>query len=303
MSRVIAGIMFSMAALGWQGPPQFGARSDLVVVPVVVVDPQGSTVGSLDAKDFQVYEDGRAVDIAAFSRPVQAGGTNDEGRYVVLLLDDLRTPPALTTRMKEIARGFADRMGPRDVVTVLRLNGDQAVTGRDARAVRRAIDTYRPFGATLRAREWDADYLLETLRDLAAQLAPVTHRRKVLVYIGNATQFARDPGENRPFAAEPLWRDAMTALAASRLTLYALDPSGLGPSTAKYDAADTFATESGGTAFVNTNDFDRAVGRVWQESGEYYLLGYEPPTTDGARHVIDVRVDSPDVRTRARRSR
>lgn len=300
---VLVGILLWTAAALAQGAAQFGSRSDLVVVPVVVVDDRGHLVNNLDTKDFEVFEDGQAVSVSAFSKAGRSGKADEDGRYVVLLLDDLRTPPVLASRIKALARGFADRMEPRDIVTVLRLNGDRSVTGRDPAVVRKAIDAYRPFGATLRAREWDADYLLETIRDLAAQLVPVTHPRKVLVYIGNATQFARDPGENRPFAAEPLWRAATAALVRARLTLYALDPAGLGPSTAKYDAADTFADESGGASFVNTNEFDAAVDRVWRESGEYYLLGYAPPTTDPSRHDIDVRVSLPGARIRARKAR
>jgi len=64
-----------------------------------------------------------------------------------------------------------------------------------------------------------------------------------------------------------------------------------------------FARETGGEAFVNINVFDAAVDQVWQESGTYYLLGYEPARRDNKRHTIEVKVKKPDMSARARRTR
>ena len=40
-----------------------------------------------------------------------------------------------------------------------------------------------------------------------------------------------------------------------------------------------------------------------EESGNYYLLGYEPARRDNRRHTIEVRVKQPDVTVRSHRTR
>ena len=60
---------------------------------------------------------------------------------------------------------------------------------------------------------------------------------------------------------------------------------------------------SGGLAFANTNDYATAINQVWEESGNYYLLGYEPARRDNRRHSIEVRIKKPDLNVRARRTR
>jgi hypothetical protein len=50
-----------------------------------------------------------------------AQGSGADGRFIVLVLDNVRTSVEPGTRMKTIARKFADRMGPTDVVSAIAL--------------------------------------------------------------------------------------------------------------------------------------------------------------------------------------
>jgi hypothetical protein len=68
---------------------------------------------------------------------------------------------------------------------------------------------------------------------------------------------------------------------------------------AQHDAASAFARETGGYAFFNTNFFERAVDRVWQEAAAYYPLSYEPGVSDDRSHQIEVRVKRRGVEVRA----
>jgi hypothetical protein len=70
--------------------------------------------------------------------------------------------------------------------------------------------------------------------------------------------------------------------------------------------------ETGGRAFVNTNDFERSVDEIWRDSGHYYLLGYEPNDASpagrtvirrGGTHDVKVRVLRPGLTVRVRRTR
>ncbi len=109
--------------------------------------------------------------------PVASG--REDGRFIVLLLDDLSTPLTRGWKVKEIAERFANLMGPKDVVTVIRLNGDKATTSSSRSVVLSAIKRFAPFGGgstpSIRTptRRWPITSLTE-------QMAESPHRRKVL---------------------------------------------------------------------------------------------------------------------------
>jgi VWFA-related protein len=320
-------VLASAGALVAQAP-RFGSRVDLVVVSAVVRDSQNTMVRGLAKNDFEVTEDGKPVAVSTFAE-VNADNLapQDDGRFVVLLMDDLATHPMYATRIKQVAHAFADRMGRRDVVSVIFINGGGSTATTSKAQVHAAIDKFKPFGtppATMRAV---AEHAIETIGDLSKQLVKLQHRRKVLVCIGPATHFnpALRAGELEGEVGE-----AMKATARADVTTYVIDPLGLTPELDKRtrpiegmplsppdadpsgnvaqgagitSGMDGFARETGGTAFANVNIFGPAVDQVWQESGTYYLLGYEPARRDNKRHTIEVRVKKPDMSARARRTR
>jgi len=67
--------------------------------------------------------------------------------------------------------------------------------------------------------------------------------------------------------------------------------------------AESVALDTGGAAIRNTNDLAGGMKRVADESRAYYLLGYVPSDArrDGKFRRIEVKVDRPGVRVRARR--
>ena len=305
--------------------PRFGARVDLVVLSTVVRDNQNAMVRGLAKDDFEILEDGKPVAVSTFAE-VNADNLapQDDGRFIVLLMDNLATDPLYAVRIKQIAHAFADRMGPRDVVSVIFLNKGGSTATRNPAEVHAAIEKFKLFGnpATPMAA---AEHAIDTMGDLSTQLAKLQHPRKVLVCIGPAVYF------NAPLKAGELEGDlgeAMKATARANVTTYVIDPFGLTPrrqAGPPLDAGqvtsgaspggnvtrgpgiagsmDGFARETGGEAFANINVFDAAVDQVWQESGTYYLLGYEPARRDNKRRTIEVRVKKPDMSARARRTR
>lgn len=305
--------------------PRFGARVDLVVVSAVVRDTKDTMVRGLAKDDFEVLEDGKPVAVSTFAE-VNADNLapQDDGRFVVLLLDDLGPDPLYAVRVKQIAHAFADRMGRRDVVSVISLNKGASTATRNQAEVHAAIDKFKPFGNVPMLRAV-GQHAVETVGDLSKQLAKLPHRRKVLVCIGPAAYFN---AELKSGELEGEVGEAMRATAKADVTTYVIDPFGLTPQKQAgppIDAApegggidpggsiksgigihgsmNGFARETGGEAFANINVFDAAVDQVWQESGTYYLLGYEPAKRDNKRHTIEVRVKKPDMSARARRTR
>jgi VWFA-related protein len=57
------------------------------------------------------------------------------------------------------------------------------------------------------------------------------------------------------------------------------------------------AKETGGRAFINTNDFAHAITRAMQDGANYYTLAYSPDTKDDRAtfHRIQVKLNRPDV--------
>jgi hypothetical protein len=91
-------------------------------------------------------------------------------------------------------------------------------------------------------------------------------------------------------------------MAAAKATLYVIDPGGLGQ-VPFANPSGGFARETGGHAFVNTNDFRGAVDQVMRDAANYYLIGVgDPPVGRNADlRELDVRVLRRGVTLRARR--
>ncbi|HVL70131.1 MAG TPA: VWA domain-containing protein [Vicinamibacterales bacterium] len=62
------------------------------------------------------------------------------------------------------------------------------------------------------------------------------------------------------------------------------------------------SAETGGRAFLNTNDLGAGLRRAWQDASEYYLIGYTPSGSPkkGAFHRIEVKVSRPNLDLRYR---
>ena len=71
---------------------------------------------------------------------------------------------------------------------------------------------------------------------------------------------------------------------------------------ARHDTLRTLATVTDGFAIVDTGNIDKALDRMVQDAGAYYLLGYYSSNTklDGRYRKLTVRVKRPGVSVRAR---
>ncbi len=72
--------------------------------------------------------------------------------------------------------------------------------------------------------------------------------------------------------------------------------------TARYEGLRTLAVNTDGYAILNTNATDKALERILQDTGAYYLLGYYSTNTrlDGRFRRLTVRVKRPGVDVRSR---
>ena len=133
----------------------------------------------------------------------------------------------------------------------------------------------------------------------------------------------RDQRSTQELSAADLTRDLWDlAKAANRAnaTFYPIDPTGLvaGPdidydvkmsdwnahTRERQDSLRTLADLTGGIAVVNTNDVDKWLKRIDNETSDYYVLGYYSSNPDPLRRTrrVEVRTSRPNVTIRARDS-
>jgi hypothetical protein len=92
-------------------------------------------------------------------------------------------------------------------------------------------------------------------------------------------------------------------MALANVSLYVIDPAGVGAARVN-GGTSGFARETGGFAFISTNDLTGAADQIMREAANYYLIGVgDPPVGRGADlRELDVRVLRRGVSVRARRT-
>ena len=180
--------------------------------------------------------------------------------------------------------------------------------------------------ATADSAEYDLfnnDARLRAIRALAEMLGAVEQKKSVLYFSGGMD---RSGGDNQVEL-----RAATSTAVRANVALYPVDTRGLQaivpggnasrPSArgvgafsgrgvnqqfdslfASQETLQTLASDTGGRAFVDTNDFGDAFAQVQRDTATYYLLGYTSTNTtrDGRFRKITVRVKRPGLRVEHR---
>ncbi|MGE5813173.1 MAG: VWA domain-containing protein [Acidobacteriota bacterium] len=179
-------------------------------------------------------------------------------------------------------------------------------------------------------RAHDARSTFETMAAIARRLAPVRGRRKALLWFGEGISYDMfDEGRTQASTVRESSRAAVAAASAANMAIYGIDARGLAgmsaeavqlssppadPSTNMGAAGlnqellrsqvnlQRASSETGGFAVTNSDGLSPAFTRVVAENSAYYLLAYYPtePRRDGTFHRLDVRVNRPGARVRAR---
>lgn len=166
---------------------------------------------------------------------------------------------------------------------------------------------------------FNTDYRLEALESLAGMLAPIQAKKSIIYFAGGMSKTGI---EN-----ETELRAAVNAAVRSNVAMYTVDTRGLqalppggeaqsaslqgvspysGQSTlnqydSNFDSQETLATlasDTGGQAFFDNNDFGRVYTRVQDDTSAYYILGYHSsnPKQNGAFRRVSVRLRKPGLR-------
>jgi VWFA-related protein len=137
---------------------------------------------------------------------------------------------------------------------------------------------------------------------IAAYVAGI-HGRKNLIWIGTPLAIMRDGGYSWAVGAPPdmtyihRLMDTYDNFTREQIAVYPFDPhgvSGLGWGNLRVE---DIATETGGAAIYNTNDFKGAVAKIVDDTLHFYTLSYVPtrPESDGHFHPISIKVNRPGL--------
>jgi hypothetical protein len=98
------------------------------------------------------------------------------------------------------------------------------------------------------------------------------------------------------------FRDLLRGAAAANVAFYPVEPVGVGSPLRLTQQLESLASESNGTALVNSIDLSGRMKRMADGLSSYYLLGYSSTNTtfDGRLRRINVTVAKPDIDVKAR---
>lgn len=283
----------ALAALAGQG------SDGLLRIDAVAVTRDGEPA-ALTAQDIEVWLSGRRLPIESV-RAVTRAADGPAGRLFVLLLDDVTIEPAMVLRVRDAAQRFARRVGPGDRVAVLPLSGGALEISADPPRVQSRIAAFNQSGGLIPLDRLGA-HLLTTLGAISRGLAEAPERRKTIVAIGSG--WLLDTPIPPPQVAPDVrreWTESVRAMGRTDVTYYVIDPAGVGRT--RTSGSGGFARDSGGHAFMNTNDIDGAVDRILRDADTYHeILVKDPPFGRGAPlREVEVRSTRGDVTIRARR--
>lgn len=283
----------------------------------------------------------------------------EEGRLVIIMFD--RTIPVgdASVTAKRTATAIVEQLGPGDLAAIVTSGGAEThnLTSDRTRLLRTINQSDVSTGNTPEADEIAAGFMAQvnasflmsntndgrclcgvcvpqTITRVADALQSTARRRKLLFFIGSdlVLQVSKTIADGPDVGCELPLKDARNAMFAAldraSVTVYSIDPSGLGLVGATSRASSTLSVfgarartmtdtndhlkrqgsltvlpdRTGGRAVMNTNAPDAQVSGIFRESDSYYLIGFRPTDAEkqGKPHAIAVNVKRPGVKVHSR---
>jgi len=160
---------------------------------------------------------------------------------------------------------------------------------------------------------------LQALSTLAKNLSGIDQKKSILYFSSGMTKTGVENQAQLRAAINTAVRSNVSIYAVDSRGLQALPPGGLATSAslrgvssysgaavqndldsnfASQETLVTIAHDTGGKAFLDTNDFSKAYAKVQADSETYYVLGYRSsnPNQDGRFRRIQVKLNRSDVK-------
>ena len=304
--------------------------TNLVTVPVSVLDRDGRFISDLQRDEFKVFENGVEQKLAYFD-------STEKPFTVALLLDTSGSTFFHLWEIKEAAINFAKQLRPQDrvlIVTFDRLVMLLTEATNDQKLITEAVQRNAITGFSTRL--YDAIDLV-----IKARLNKIEGRKAIVLFTDgvdtasyqatykstlhkvdemdvliypvqyDTTDFvAAQTRTNATIVTTTITGRNFPTRSSSRVTYGTPKASGPGTSIGDYKLADQFlhqlAMKTGGRLYEanERTQLTEAFSKIAEELRHQYSIGYYPQTTlqSGERREIRVRVDRPDLAVRARDS-
>lgn len=303
--------------------------TQLVSVPVRVMDKKGRFIAGLNKENFSVFEDGVKQDVQLFSN-------EHEPFTVALVLDMSYSTKFKIAEIQTAAITFIDQLRPKDKVMVVSFDGDVHVLC-DATAERETIysairSTRIATGTSLyeavdlvinnRMRKVEGrkaiilftdgvDTTSQKVSDLnnlsdALELDSLIYPIRYDTYGDVQAMLNKPPGEAPPIRVPGTSSSPLPGILGTLSTMGS--PSTKGTTAEDYRRAEEYleqlALRTGGREYVADSlaHLSDAFSRIASELREFYSIGYYPTAerVTGREASVKVKVDQPGVVVRAR---
>ncbi len=285
----------------------------LVIVPVMAMDKDGKYLPGLEARNFELYEDGVKQEISDF-------GSAEAPIHVALVLDVSGSTRFKLEDIQDSAMAFVDQLRPQDSVMVVSFDQQVRVEAEftnDRDKLMRAILRTKTGGGT-RAQDAIDLTLTERLNKIQGRKAIVVFTDGVDTLSWMASwQDVKERVEESGVIVYPVRYDTLADVAPQFQAPPQMTPSppnvriirrGGRNEKEEYERAaqslKQLASVSGGRYYevATIGDTKQAFANIAEELRRYYWLGYYPANTarDGSYRQIRVAVDKPDAVLRAR---
>lgn len=262
-----------------QTPPAatFSSGVQLVEVYATVTDAKGGLMTGLDREAFQVFEDGRPQTIQAFA-------AGDFPLSVALAIDRSASMAGeRLERARAAGRAFLDALRPGDQAAVV------SISSRVELAAPLSTDRAAQHAAIAALTPWSTTALHDAIIEAVNLVQPGTGRRALVLLSDGVDRYSH--------------ASLTQALDAARRSDVLVYPIALGRRTTPLFPR--LAALTGGRSFHLTKpaELQETLTSIARELREQYLIGYtpdRPPSDEPAWHAIDVRVNRPGLRVRAR---
>jgi len=284
---VLTGLSAAVVAVRPQEQTQFRSSVQTVPVYATVLDKAGRLVPDLEESQFEILDNGKVRPITVFKSDVQPIS-------VVAMLDTSGSMTLNLDFLKVAAEQFVLRLMPEDRARIgsfsdlIFINPPTFTSNRDqlVRILRNDIRFGNP------------TFLWDAINASLTALQPETGRRVVLIFTDGADD-----------KSQVATRDSVLERAQQEdIMIYAIGLQSVLPAIRLVTKPDRglrkIAEDTGGGYFelTKTADLEKTFTRVADELHRQYVLGFTPEVADGLVHKLEVRVKTPGMIARARKS-
>jgi Ca-activated chloride channel homolog len=256
-------------------------NSELVLIPVSVMDHRGQPVVGLQKDSFTLLDDDMEQVITHFAMedaPISVGFVIDASASMLGKME----------KSREAVKSFLNTVNSEDEFFLVKFNNRVELAmdlTRDADKLQKQIKLIQPSGTTA---------LLDAIRFSITQMKKAKNVRKSLIIVS-------DGGDN---SSRSTMTDLRTLVREADVQIYAIgifDPADMGPRTSEETSGPELlhevTTQTGGRLFEvnNINQMPKFAWELSRAIRSQYLLGYAPsfPRHDGKYHHVEVKLVQP----------